>query len=401
MPSHEKNAPRDDHVGNDPPLPTFVSRLTPPGAGAIATLSLAGAKAGEILSKLFHTNSAIDARRLLHGWQQHQRTDRVCVGRLGDPTAGMDEVVLAAKQWQPIPVFEIHCHGGEQVTDLLIECLVAHGAQNVDWEEMARFLGEPPLSILARRTLSQVSTIRTASIVIDQLHGAFARVIEEIKGYLKGGQTAAAQRRIGDLLRWSGVGRHLVQPWKVVVAGPPNVGKSSLINRLAGYQRCVVSHEPGTTRDLVAVRLAIEGWPMEFVDSAGRRDSTDPVEHAGVQLALRSAEEADLVLWVEDCRDPSPPPTLQRPVIRIRNKIDLGAATDGAGIFTSAKTGEGVDRLIAAIATNLVPESPPAGAAVPFTPWLCDELEETRRELENGPVQPVLEKIEEIERQPR
>ena len=88
--------------------------------------------------------------------------------------------------------------------------------------------------------------------------------------------------------------------WRVVIAGPPNVGKSSLINAMAGYERAIVSPLPGTTRDVVTLTTAIDGWPVQLADTAGLRASDDELESAGVKLAGAALAAADLVILVCD-----------------------------------------------------------------------------------------------------
>ena len=89
------------------------------------------------------------------------------------------------------------------------------------------------------------------------------------------------------------LGLHLARPWQVVVAGPPNVGKSSLINALAGYPRAIVHWAPGTTRDAVTVETVLDGWPVELCDTAGLRTAGDAVERAGIELARRKMAQAE------------------------------------------------------------------------------------------------------------
>src|SRR5207237_636472 len=108
----------------------------------------------------------------------------------------------------------------------------------------------------ALEPLSKAPTVRTASIQLDQYRGAFARAVEA---------ALADPALIPELARFAPVGRHLVAPWAVAVVGPPNVGKSSLVNALAGYQRAVVSDVPGTTRDVVRTLVALDGWPVELI----------------------------------------------------------------------------------------------------------------------------------------
>ena len=103
-----------------------------------------------------------------------------------------------------------------------------------------------------------------------------------------------------EMLQFRDLGLHLTTPWRVVLAGAPNVGKSSLMNAIAGYQRAIVSPTPGTTRDVVTVTTAIDGWPVQLADTAGLRETQDELESAGVALADAAIGEADLVIVVSD-----------------------------------------------------------------------------------------------------
>src|SRR5262249_19550483 len=132
-----------------------------------------------------------------------------------------------------------------------------------------------------------------------------------------------------SLVRACGLGRHLTAPWRIVVAGAPNVGKSSLINALAGYARCVVSATPGTTRDVVTTFLAIAGWPIEVADTAGLRTASENLEEEGIGLARRAMRTADLCLWVLDASaSPVWPDSRMQTMRFVINKVDLEAAWD-------------------------------------------------------------------------
>ena len=151
----------------------------------------------------------------------------------------------------------------------------------------------------------------------------------------------------------------------VVIGGAPNVGKSSLLNALAGDDRAIVTDIPGTTRDVVDVRIVLDGLPVRVVDTAGIRLSADPVEQEGINRARRALEEADAVIWVTDDRAKDADEDQQRdstvlgevgedvPLIAVRNKCDLSenpaAALRGNVLRLSALTGEGVDLLREAI----------------------------------------------------
>jgi tRNA modification GTPase len=176
----------------------------------------------------------------------------------------------------------------------------------------------------------------------------------------------------------------------VVVAGPPNVGKSSLVNALAGFQRSVVAETPGTTRDVVGTLLAIDGWPIELIDTAGLRGDTEGVEEEGVRRAVLAARSADLCLWVADASaaPPASPPTPG--ALLVVNKIDLPAGWDldslPGALRVSAKTGAGLAELCDALSRRLVPAVPAPGAAVPFTPEWCDRIEQAALHVAAGDV---------------
>jgi tRNA modification GTPase len=202
-----------------------------------------------------------------------------------------------------------------------------------------------------------------------------------IDTHLERGDTAAALGLVEGMARFAPLGRHLTTPWRVVIAGAPNVGKSSLLNALAGYQRSIVAPTPGTTRDLVTVRLAIDGWPVEFVDTAGMRDAAESVEGQGIEQARATAATADLCLWVLDAScSPVWPEETTSSVRRVVNKVDLPPAWNledaGTAPRVSAATGAGVAELCDRLSRWLVAERPYAGAALPFTPELCDGVEQ-------------------------
>jgi tRNA modification GTPase len=145
---------------------------------------------------------------------------------------------------------------------------------------------------------------------------------------------------------------------QVVLAGCPNVGKSSLLNRLAGEERAIVTPIAGTTRDALRETILIEGVPLILVDTAGLRESRDEVERLGVERAQREVARADLLLAVHDCSAPSREPALAAPAAAARidvfNKIDLAPGFVPAegrhpAVCVSAKTGAGIDALRHAI----------------------------------------------------
>src|ERR1700734_954350 len=167
------------------------------------------------------------------------------------------------------------------------------------------------------------------------------------------GAARAAIERIDRALATADSAQRLRDGFTIVIAGPPNVGKSTLMNALAGRDVAITSPIPGTTRDLIEVFLDLRGYPVILVDTAGIRDTLDPIEQEGVARARRRAKSADLTLWLGDGAG-RPPPSVACPTLGVRTKIDLEEATALAvaapKFAISAKTGAGVDRLLDALA---------------------------------------------------
>jgi tRNA modification GTPase len=356
---------------------TCVACLTPAGKSALATIEVLGPRAWEAVHALF--------RPIRGGTLPEQPEEgRFWFGRIGEGMS--EEAVLAVRRVAPQPLIDIHAHGGREVVRFLLETVRARGVVEIPWEEMLRRGEADALRGEAAVMLARATTARTAGILLDQYRGAFDAFVKQVREEIEAGRREHARELLREVLRHEDVGRHLNAPWRVVIAGAPNVGKSSLVNALAGYQRSLVAPTPGTTRDAVTVQLAIDGWPVEVIDTAGLRSGGETLEALGMEQARLAAAQADLVLWLLDASQPPQRPAEVGSKVRlVVNKVDLPAAWDladaGDALRISAATGEGVSELVAAVGAWLVPEAPPAGAAVPFTPAWIERLEEAERLL--------------------
>ncbi|MBN2474651.1 MAG: 50S ribosome-binding GTPase [Pirellulales bacterium] len=360
-------------------LPLQVVELTPPGRGAVATLLVEGPGAAALVERKFR---ACGGRPLRSG-----AADRLVFGRFGDPPG--EELVVHCRSGRSV---ELHCHGGTAAVAMVEKVLVEFGCRVVPWRDWLGARQEDPIAAAAGAALAEARTEPTAAILLDQYHGALRREFEQIEQALRNHDATGARRRVDALLARAELGRHLVRPWQVVLAGRTNVGKSSLINALLGYGRAIVHPTPGTTCDVVTATTAMGGWPVELSDTAGLRAAEDAVERAGVQRARQQLADADLLVLVFDASktwSDSDKALLDAwpNALPIDNKCDLlGEAAPTPGqtaarhipascrvcsganrLTTSALTGQGIEALVRAIAGRLVPDPPPPGAAVPFT----------------------------------
>ena len=342
-----------------------VALLTPPGRGALAVVGVAGADAATIVDGVF----AARGGRPVAG----RAAGAIAFGRWGG--SGGEEVVVVRHAAGRL---EVHCHGGLAAAAAIVAGLVSRGAHETDWRDwIARVEGAADaVAIEAREALPFAGGPKAAKILCRQLAGALDAEVARIRDRAAAGRTEAARAAVDRLLRAARVGLRLTRPWRVVVAGGVNAGKSSLVNALAGHARSIVSPLPGTTRDVVETRIALDGWEVDLVDTAGIREQpAGAVEAAGLARARAAAAAADLVLRVVPADTGDAVPAAGPREIVVRSKVDL-APRDGCGpghaIGTSAVTGTGIVALASRIVAELVPEETAdpglLAGAVPFTP---------------------------------
>ncbi|MCC6491503.1 MAG: 50S ribosome-binding GTPase [Pirellulales bacterium] len=354
----------------------LASVTTPAGRGAVAVIAAAGPAAERAARRHFESASgkpleAIPVDRIAFGcWTSDGHREEVLLVRDGDS-------------------LEIHCHGGAAAAERILEALQRAGCQVLPWTAWIARQHEDEVAAEADVALAEATTLRCAAILLDQRAGALQRAFDAIEQALARGDLALARGMLSPLFARAPLGLHLARPWQVAIAGRPNVGKSSLINALLGYQRAIVFDEPGTTRDVLTAETAIDGWPVRLIDAAGIRETSDPLESQGVALARQQLQAADLALWIDDATAPPEPAGLELPpeldrlprekVLRVVNKIDLAPGTAASGeAFVSALTGQGLDRLLALLGRRLAPDPPKPGEAVPFTERHLRRLEAMR-----------------------
>jgi tRNA modification GTPase len=349
-------------------------KITGDAPSAIAVIELIGPQAIEWLARHWtpaHRSDMIRIDAIRYGILRLPT-------RAGEPPenapAGESVVVCRTAEDR----YELHCHGGHAASHAILNCLLDEGIQIQSAIESFAQTQTDPIDTEATLELLKAKTLRTARILMDQKRGALRDALNQIDRALERADLPEARRLAEELKSWNSVGKHLTSPFDVLLCGPPNVGKSSLLNRILGYRRAIVHDQAGTTRDLLVEETSIEGWPVRIQDSAGIRISGDLTEQLGVQRAIEASSSADLQLILVDptegwtqahqgLLDSKPHKSML-----LLTKADLQLPSPNSlpacpSLSVSAQTGEGIDELLKAIARGLVPVEPSEKQAVLFT----------------------------------
>lgn len=373
--------------------------LTPSGRGAVATILLVADGIG--LRKLSEQARAahIPFFEARNGQPLFaQEIDRILFGQWG-----VEEVVACRTGEQ---TFEVHCHGGDAAVRRLLQNLADAGAEVDSPESSAIAQNSTAVEERIRAELvtaaTTARTLRTAEFLWEQVEIGvpfwsqleFDSASESADSNSREAiPTERMQEIHSQAIQWAHFGLHLTTPWSVVIGGMPNVGKSSLINALLGYERAIVHDRPGTTRDVVSGETALAGWPVLLSDTAGQRDSAEQLESAGMELALERLQQADLPLILIDGSQPREPRLEQLlacfpHALTVLNKIDRPLHPDWESspptiARISCSTGVGLEELLTLLANRLTPTLPPPGTILPITQRQLKLLEtRTGREKE-------------------
>lgn len=360
--------------------------LTPRGRGAVATIRVCGddRDIGPAIDRHFQ---AVNGRcvtdqplgRICFGhWRGAESSD---VSEVHNSDASEEVVVCRAAE----AVIEIHCHGGDAAVNRILALLAESDVRSVTWQQQRATLTSA-FAAECHAALTRATTDRTVGILLEQASGLLCTEIAELLDLasdMASDSAESLQQRLGALNDWGEFGRHLTEPWRIVLAGRPNVGKSTLINALLGYARAIVYDQPGTTRDVVAGETAFEGWPIQLADTAGIRETGSDLELEGIERTRRAAAGADLVCLLIDVsqRTEAEDEQLreqlistdarQHPSLIVAHKSDLPRASDASvpanAVSVSSVTGAGTDELMSAIVRQLVPRMPPTGTPIPVT----------------------------------
>ena len=370
------------------PDDTIVAISTPPGRGGIGIVRLSGPSARAIAEPLL---------KLRHPLAPAQARFAEIIDNMGEV---LDEAVATffekPRSYTSEDIVEIAAHGSPVLLDhLLRQCLAAGArlAEPGEFTQRAFISGRLDLTQAeAVQDLIEATTLHQARIAAQQLGGSMSRLIAPIKqqlialiAALEAGidfaeddidllsgseitsQIQAIRSPLTALERTFTYGRIVRDGFTLAIVGRPNVGKSSLFNRLVERDRAIVTSTPGTTRDLVTERISFEGIPVNLIDTAGLRTATEEAESLGITKSREAMAEADVVLLILDAtvpfhqEDEAVIATLEnRPFLIVINKSDLIASPQQSSsqLKTSALTGTGIAELRQAILSLLTQESP-------------------------------------------
>jgi tRNA modification GTPase len=379
---------------------TIVAIATPPGRGGIGVVRVAGPQARQIAEPMLRLKHNLEPSRAIFGElvdAQQSRIDEVVVTYFAKPHSYTTDDII-----------EIAAHGSPVVLRHIVELCIAAGARLAEPGEftMRAFLnGRIDLTQAeAVRDLIDSQTLYQAKIAAQQLEGALSRRLQPVKqklveliAMLEAGidfaeddvsvmpdkiileRISTVHQPLEQLAASFAYGKIVHEGLTLAIVGRPNVGKSSLFNRLVERERAIVTATPGTTRDLVSETVAIGGIPIQLVDTAGIREAVDEAESIGITKSMEALADADLVLVVLDASQPASPEdekllrqTQRNPAILVLNKIDLNkidlnkidrAAAEAQDqaiggpsqpiIRVSALTGEGIVELRAEILRHI------------------------------------------------
>ena len=360
---------------------TIAAISTAFGEAAVALLRLSGARAVEIARTVFRGKkcAAELVPRVAH------------FGSIFDGDRRLDDVLLtvfrAPASYTGEDVVEISCHGGVLVSRRILEVLLRAGARSAEPGEFTQraFLNRKLDLTQAEAVMDLISAQTDLALraATEQLEGRLGERIRALRealletlahveafidfpdedidpdtGATLQGRIDAVRADIAALLASAGQGRILREGVRTVIYGAPNVGKSSLLNLLLGYERAIVSARPGTTRDVIEEVINLRGLPLRLTDTAGVRESDDEIERAVMERTRRAVERADLVLHVVDANASCEGPLKTAvPAILVLNKTDLGEHADwrsAEGVRISCLNNTGLDALAGAIESRIL-----------------------------------------------
>jgi len=363
---------------------TRVRLLSARAPAAIAVIQLGGPQSHALID-LFWKPASGDRSVAINAIRYGSWIARGVESLQSEDNQASEDVVLC---WTKEDYVEVHCHGGPVAANRIISDLVRQGAVEEDGSKIAAAIAS--ITATKRWTeeawqdLPRATTELTTAILLDQAKGLLDQAMIKILEQIASGDNGSALKALDELELRSNYGMRLLDGWRVAIVGPPNAGKSSFLNRILGYTRAIVHDKPGTTRDVLRERTSILGWPVEFIDTAGLRETDCSVEAEGVRRAMEVLGESDLILLLVEPNEGVVALHEQildeyhAKVLVVVTKSDLFTSKSDTAtiqaeldrslpvVTISSSMNLGVDELLQAMIARLIPYQISKGQAVPF-----------------------------------
>jgi tRNA modification GTPase len=274
----------------------FAAVMTGKGTGAISTVQVFGENSESVIAKIF--KQASQKPPLFEMGQ-------ILLGSIYDGQKTIDQVTIGCEGQS---TFAIHSHGNPLVVEMIIKLLRKHGVQILDSEQLLKILESrkqnDAIALEALIVQAQAKTLEGTKIIFNQAEYGLGKVLRGWLSDIENISISSIKKQAEKILQNSSIAKHIIFGCKTIITGPPNSGKSTLLNCLAGKQKSIVSEISGTTRDWVTAQCRIESMSLELVDTAGLSENLDgsgsSIENTAQQKSLEMIQQADLILLVLD-----------------------------------------------------------------------------------------------------
>jgi tRNA modification GTPase len=275
----------------------YAAFMTGKGTGAISTVQIFGENSGSVIERIFKPAS---------GKKMRFETGQILLGSINDGQKTIDQVTIGC---EGPSTFAIHCHGNPLIVEMIVQLLQRHGVQILTDEQLQIKIltaqeQTDAIVLEAGIVQAQAKTLEGTKIVLNQVDFGLSKVVREWLSDKNNISLDSIKKQVDEIIQNSSIAKLIIFGCKTILAGPPNTGKSTLFNCLAGRQKSIVTDISGTTRDWVTSQCQIESLSLELIDTAGLDEnlsiSSESIDNAAQKKTIELINQADLILLVLD-----------------------------------------------------------------------------------------------------
>ncbi len=274
---------------------TFAAVITGKGTGAISTVQVCGENAESVIRKIYKPASTK---------QLQFETGQILLGTIHDNPKNIDQVTIGCEGPSS---FSIHCHGNPLIVEMIIQLLEKQGVQILNNEQLQMKLYATQeqtntIALEAKIVQAQALTLEGTKIILHQIDSGLSKVVREWLSNINNLSLDSIRKQAEEILQNSSIAKIIISGCKTILTGPPNTGKSTLLNCLCGRQKSIVTDISGTTRDWVTAKCQMESLSLELIDTAGLDEnlSVNAIDNASQKKTLELINQADLIILVLD-----------------------------------------------------------------------------------------------------